>query len=152
MKVSELQPGYTIFGNKGNCWNNTCHISHGFRGTLCGTHALSNNWARIDNVQEIGCPECLEIYRKETGDLNYKDIEFLVESNRTNESGPGSSDFYKENVERASAQYAIIILNDLRKEIEDLGSYGHELRNKVSAIQEFLNPLLGDTFKIKNKE
>jgi hypothetical protein len=66
MKVSELKEGYHMFGNKGNVWNNTAHIAKsGFHSsTLCDTPMLSTNWARIEEVQEIGCPECLSEYRK----------------------------------------------------------------------------------------
>ena len=69
MKVSELKEGYRIFGNKGTVWSNTAHISGpGFDGnTLCGTPKLSTNWARIEEVQEIGCPKCLEKYKQEVG-------------------------------------------------------------------------------------
>jgi len=63
MKTSELQKGYSIFGNKGNVWNNTAHIFKSGEGNLCGTPALSNNWARIEQVENIGCPECLEKYK-----------------------------------------------------------------------------------------
>ena len=47
MKVKDLKPNYYIFGNKGNVWNNTAHIYKAGEGNLCGTPALSNNWARI---------------------------------------------------------------------------------------------------------
>jgi hypothetical protein len=62
MKVSELKPGYSIFGNKGNVWSNTAHIYKSGEGNLCGTPALSNNWARIEKLEEIGCVECLKKY------------------------------------------------------------------------------------------
>jgi hypothetical protein len=62
MKVSELKPGYSIFGNKGNVWSNTAHIYKSGEGNLCGTPALSNNWARIEELEEIGCVECLKKY------------------------------------------------------------------------------------------
>ena len=66
MKVSELKESYHMFGNKGNVWDNTAHIAEsGFSGrTLCETPMLSTNWARIEEVQEIGCPECLEVYKQ----------------------------------------------------------------------------------------
>ena len=66
MKVSELKEGYHMFGNKGTVWNNTAHIAEsGFKGTtLCDTPMLSTNWARIEEVQEIGCPDCLKIYNE----------------------------------------------------------------------------------------
>ncbi len=65
MNVNELKPNYHIFGNKGNVWNNTAHIYKGGEGNLCGTPALSSNWARIENVKEIGCPKFLEKYKSE---------------------------------------------------------------------------------------
>lgn len=65
MNIKDLKQGYSIFGNKGNVWNNTAHIYKNGAGNLCNTPALSSNWARIENVEHIGCPECLEIYKKE---------------------------------------------------------------------------------------
>lgn len=63
MLVNELKPNYSIFGNKGNVWSNTAHIYESGKGILCGTPALSTNWARIEEVKEIGCPKCLEKYK-----------------------------------------------------------------------------------------
>lgn len=63
MNISELKSGYSIFGNKGNVWNGSAHIYGNGEGNLCGTPALSSNWAKIENVQMIGCPKCLEAYR-----------------------------------------------------------------------------------------
>jgi hypothetical protein len=59
-----LQDKYHIFGNKGNVWSNECHIAKSDLSgrTLCDTPMLSSNWARIENVQEIGCQECIELY------------------------------------------------------------------------------------------
>ena len=66
MKVSELKNGYHLFGNKGNVWNNNAHISKsGEPRTMCDTPMLSTNWARIEQVEHIGCPDCLEKYRNE---------------------------------------------------------------------------------------
>ncbi len=65
MKVSELKPQYSIFGNKGNVWNNTAHIYKSGEGILCGTPALSTNWAKIEEVEEIGCVECEKKYLME---------------------------------------------------------------------------------------
>lgn len=65
MNVSELKPNYHVFGNKGNVWNNTAHIYKNGVGNLCGTPALSTNWARIEKVEKIGCQECLKKYSKE---------------------------------------------------------------------------------------
>lgn len=64
IKVADLKEGYTIFGNKGNVWSNTAHISNGFNGLLCGTPALSTNWARIEEMTEIGCPDCIKKYNE----------------------------------------------------------------------------------------
>ena len=65
MKVTDLKPNYSIFGGKGNVWNNTAHIYKSGEGNLCGTPALSTNWAWMEDVEEIGCPTCLEKYKKE---------------------------------------------------------------------------------------
>ena len=59
VNVSDLKPGHMVFGNKGNVWNDTAHIYKSGEGNLCGTPALSTNWARIEEVKMIGCPECL---------------------------------------------------------------------------------------------
>jgi hypothetical protein len=68
MTVKELKSGYHIFGNKGNVWSNQCHIAKsGFDGrTLCDVPMLSNNWARIEEVKTIGCPECLSKYNAQS--------------------------------------------------------------------------------------
>ena len=65
MKVTELKSQYSIFGNKGNVWSNTAHIYKSGEGNLCGTPALSNNWARIEQVETIGCVKCLEKYNNQ---------------------------------------------------------------------------------------
>jgi hypothetical protein len=62
VNVADLKPGYMVFGNKGNVWNDTAHIYKTGEGNLCRTPALSTNWARIENVQTIGCPGCLAKY------------------------------------------------------------------------------------------
>lgn len=68
MNKSELKPNYSIFGNKGNVWSNACHIAKGSEPrTMCGVPMLSSNWARIEDVQEIGCADCLAAYDKEAG-------------------------------------------------------------------------------------
>ena len=66
MEVSELKPGFHIFGNKGNVWNDTAHIAKSDMSgrTLCGTPMLSSNWARIEQVKHIGCEKCLAEYKK----------------------------------------------------------------------------------------
>ena len=71
VNVSDLKPGYSIFGNKGNVWNDTAHIYKSGEGNLCGTPALSNNWARIEEVKTIGCYECLKQYKSEVGNDDY---------------------------------------------------------------------------------
>jgi hypothetical protein len=68
MKTKDLNKGYSIFGNKGAVWSNQCHIAQNgsFSGrTLCGVPMLSSNWARIEDIQEIGCKECLAIYNEQ---------------------------------------------------------------------------------------
>lgn len=70
MKIQKytLQENHYIFGNKGNVWSDECHIAKSDLSgrTLCGTPMLSSNWARIENVQEIGCQECIELYLAST--------------------------------------------------------------------------------------
>jgi hypothetical protein len=65
MKTSELKQNYSIFGNKGTVWSNTAHIYKSGQGLLCGTPALSTNWAAIEKLEEIGCKECLAKYKDE---------------------------------------------------------------------------------------
>ena len=62
VNVADLKPGHSVFGNKGNVWENTAHIYKHGEGNLCGTPALSSNWASIEEVKTIGCPRCLERY------------------------------------------------------------------------------------------
>jgi hypothetical protein len=62
VNVADLKPGHSIFGNKGNVWEDTAHIYKSGEGNLCGTPALSTNWARIEEVKTIGCPSCLARY------------------------------------------------------------------------------------------
>ena len=65
--VAKLKKGYWMFGNKGSCWNKEPHITKsGISTTLCGVPMLSNNWARIWDLEYIGCKKCIEIYKKET--------------------------------------------------------------------------------------
>jgi hypothetical protein len=63
VNVADLKPGHMVFGNKGNVWENTAHIYKSGEGNLCGTPALSTNWARIEEVKTIGCPGCLARYQ-----------------------------------------------------------------------------------------
>lgn len=65
MNASELKSNYSIYGGKGNVWNNTAHIYKSGTGNLCGTPVLATNWARIEGVSEVGCPQCLEKYNVE---------------------------------------------------------------------------------------
>jgi hypothetical protein len=67
VNVGDLKNGYYIFGNKGNVWSDECHIGKSdFSGrTLCGVPMLSNNWARIEEVKSIGCPECNKLYKQQ---------------------------------------------------------------------------------------
>ena len=62
MKVSELKPNFSVFGNKGNVWTNTAHIYQSGKGNLCGTAALSFNHAQ--DAEVIGCKSCLEKYNQ----------------------------------------------------------------------------------------
>lgn len=70
IKKEELKSGFWIFGNKGNVWSDNAHIfqSNGLSNgrTLCGVPMLSTNWAKLEEVQHIGCPECIKIYTKTT--------------------------------------------------------------------------------------
>ena len=65
VNVSDLKPGYSVYGNKGNVWSDTAHIYKSGTGNLCGTPALASNWARIEEVETIGCPGCLAKYKTE---------------------------------------------------------------------------------------
>jgi hypothetical protein len=60
VSAKELGKEFMIFGNKGNVWTGTAHAYKNGTGNLCGTPALSSNWARIEGVEEVGCPACLE--------------------------------------------------------------------------------------------
>jgi hypothetical protein len=62
VNVADLKQGYSVFGNKGNVWEDTAHIYKHGEGNLCGTPALSSNWARLEGVKTIGCPRCLARY------------------------------------------------------------------------------------------
>jgi len=71
MNVADLKPGHSVFGNKGNVWNDTAHIYKHGEGNLCGTPALSSNWASIEGVQTIGCPRCLAKYNNQSSNDDY---------------------------------------------------------------------------------
>ena len=64
--IKELGPEYSIFGGKGNVWTSTSHAYKNGQGNLCGTPALSTNWARLEGVEEVGCPACLEKLEQST--------------------------------------------------------------------------------------
>lgn len=77
MKVNELKKNHYAFGNKGDVWGNTAHIAQSNTGdyrTLCGRPMLSNNWVRIEQVEHIGCPKCLEKYNSE----EYSNVEDVI--------------------------------------------------------------------------
>jgi hypothetical protein len=59
--VKDLPKDMYVFGNKGNVWSNTAHIYKASKGNLCGTPALSRNWA--EEVAEVGCSKCIKIFK-----------------------------------------------------------------------------------------
>jgi hypothetical protein len=65
MNKKDLKSGYSIYGNKGNVWNNTAHIYKSGTGNLCGTPALSTNHVRIEGIEVAGCQQCITEYRKQ---------------------------------------------------------------------------------------
>ena len=71
VNVADLKPGHMVFGNKGNVWEDTAHIYKSGEGNLCGTPALSTNWARIEEVKTIGCPNCLARYNNQPESDDY---------------------------------------------------------------------------------
>jgi hypothetical protein len=64
MKVSELKSPFSLFGNKGNVWENNAHIYQAGKGNLCGTPALSTNWAEREGLEEANCEECNKVYNQ----------------------------------------------------------------------------------------
>lgn len=65
IKVVDLKKDFHIFGNKGNVWNDSAHIAKsGDSRTLCGTPMLSTNWAKIEKLEHVGCPDCISKYNK----------------------------------------------------------------------------------------
>ena len=64
ISVSNLKPGFYIFGNRGNVSSNNCHIAKSGASTLCGTPMLSFNHAKAQDIDVIGCPKCIEKYKK----------------------------------------------------------------------------------------
>ena len=74
MKQKELNSKYYLYGNKGAVWSNKVHIAKsGQMGTLCGTPMLSSNWARIEDIDHAGCPNCLLAYANAEGIGPYGD-------------------------------------------------------------------------------
>jgi hypothetical protein len=62
-KETAEKHGYYLFGGKGDVWSNTAHLSKGLMTTtLCGRPMLSTNWVRIEEVNEVGCTECSELF------------------------------------------------------------------------------------------
>ena len=59
VSIKTLGNEFMIFGNKGNVWSNTAHAYKSGKGNLCGTPALSTNHARLEGIEMVGCPECL---------------------------------------------------------------------------------------------
>lgn len=66
MLAKDLKSGYYKFGNKGNVWSDNVHIYKIREGILCGTPALSHNWAKEWNHPTVKCPKCLAKYETET--------------------------------------------------------------------------------------
>jgi hypothetical protein len=63
IKISDLKSQHYAFGGRGDVWSNTAHIAQsGEPITMCGRPMLSNNWVRMEGVENIGCPECLSKY------------------------------------------------------------------------------------------
>jgi hypothetical protein len=59
VNIKELGSGYMVFGNLGNVWSGTAHAYKSGVGNICGTPALSSDHAKYNNIEEVGCPECL---------------------------------------------------------------------------------------------
>jgi hypothetical protein len=60
INIKQLGKGFSIFGNKGNVWDDTAHAYKSGTGNLCGTPALSSNHAAYEGIEHVGCPKCLE--------------------------------------------------------------------------------------------
>ena len=61
----DLKTNYSLFGNKGNVWNNTAHIYKSGTGNLCGTPALSSNHVMLEGIEVAGCLKCINQYQEE---------------------------------------------------------------------------------------
>ena len=64
IQKKDLKPNYSIFGGKGNVWNNSAHIYQSGNGNLCVTPALSSNHAG-DARMDAGCEKCCAIYKEQ---------------------------------------------------------------------------------------
>jgi len=65
IKVLDLKKDFYMFGNKGTDWSDSAHIArNGDSTTLCGVPMLSNNWAKIEKLEHIGCEDCISKYNK----------------------------------------------------------------------------------------
>lgn len=73
MNKTDLTTGYSLFGGKGDVFSGTAHIyKNGFDpNTLCGKPMLSSNWVQINEVNEVGCPECIRLYKEQTEKLEW---------------------------------------------------------------------------------
>ena len=65
MNIKELKSNFHIYGNKGDVWGNTAHIYKSTVGVLCGKPALATNHVRLNEIEKIGCPKCIEMYLEE---------------------------------------------------------------------------------------
>ena len=50
--IKQLGKGFSIFGNKGNVWDDTAHAYKIGTGNLCGTPALSSNHAGYEKIEQ----------------------------------------------------------------------------------------------------
>jgi hypothetical protein len=54
LKVSDLKPGYSVFGNKGNVWSDTAHIYESGNGNLdAGRKLIDDELAKVYNIIDI---------------------------------------------------------------------------------------------------
>jgi hypothetical protein len=61
----DLVRGYYLFGGKGDVWGGTAHIAKASEsGTLCKKPMLSTNWVKLMDVEEAGCPDCINEYKR----------------------------------------------------------------------------------------
>ena len=141
LKVTELDDNHYLFGNKGTTWDNSAHIAKlGESTTLCDTPMLSSNWAKIHELEEAGCPKCIEIYNNSKEKSKpvvkpYKDVQVGdIAYNTPNGDGPTDKPIgtvlwvgdyeelenseYKglipdwENLKEDSEGYDLIVIND----------------------------------------